>query len=96
MSTHNLCFNGEITEIIPKLSSNTLLICSTDTVFPGRLDSSDDSEVVSTTSYIPLPRGFESHWRQNKKINKPAGMYELLAVTFQVAVVSQDNSRQNC
>ena len=30
MSTHNICFYGEITKIIPKLSSNTLLICSTD------------------------------------------------------------------
>ena len=29
MSTHNICFHGEITKIIPKLSSNTLLICST-------------------------------------------------------------------
>ena len=28
MSTHNICFYGELTEIIPKLSSNTLLICS--------------------------------------------------------------------
>ena len=30
MSTHNICFYGEITKIIPKLSSNTLLICSTE------------------------------------------------------------------
>ena len=30
MSTHNICFYGEITKIIPKLSSNTLLICSND------------------------------------------------------------------
>ena len=29
MSTHNICFNGDITKVIPKLSSNTLLICST-------------------------------------------------------------------
>ena len=28
MSTNNICFYGEITKIIPKLSSNTL-ICST-------------------------------------------------------------------
>ena len=28
MSTHNICFYGEITKIIPKLSLNTLLICS--------------------------------------------------------------------
>ena len=25
------------------------------------------SEVVSMTSYIPLPCGFKSHWRGNKK-----------------------------
>ena len=30
MSIHNVCFYEEITKIIPKLSSNTLLICSTD------------------------------------------------------------------
>ena len=29
-STHNISFYGEITKIIPKLSSNTLLICSTE------------------------------------------------------------------
>ena len=28
MSTHNICFYGEISKIIPQLSSNTLLICS--------------------------------------------------------------------
>ena len=31
MSTHNICFYGEITKIISKLASNTLLICSTGT-----------------------------------------------------------------
>ena len=30
MSTHNIHFYGEITKIIPKLSSNTLLNCFTD------------------------------------------------------------------
>ena len=30
MSTHKVCFYGEITKIIPKLSSNTLFNCSTD------------------------------------------------------------------
>ena len=28
MSTHNVCFYGEITKIISKISSNTFLICS--------------------------------------------------------------------
>ena len=27
MSTHNICFYGELTKIILQLSSNTLLIC---------------------------------------------------------------------
>ena len=27
MSTHNICFNGELTKIILQLSSNTRLIC---------------------------------------------------------------------
>ena len=31
MSTHNICFYGEMTKIILQLSSNTHLICSTDT-----------------------------------------------------------------
>ena len=30
MNTHNICFYGEISIIIPKLLPNTLLICSTD------------------------------------------------------------------
>ena len=30
MSTHNICFYEELTKIILELSSNTLLICSTD------------------------------------------------------------------
>ena len=31
MSTHNICFYGELTKLISELSSNTLLICSTET-----------------------------------------------------------------
>ena len=30
MSTDNICFYGELTKVILQLSSNTLLICSTD------------------------------------------------------------------
>ena len=30
MSTHNICFYRELTKIILELSSNTLVICSTD------------------------------------------------------------------
>ena len=30
MRTHNICVYGEISKIIPKLSSNTLIICSTE------------------------------------------------------------------
>ena len=29
MSTHNICFYGEIMKMIPKLFTNTLLICFT-------------------------------------------------------------------
>ena len=29
MSTHNMCFYGELTKIILQLSQNTLFICST-------------------------------------------------------------------
>ena len=32
MSTHNMCIYGELMKIIPKLSSNTLLICFTEFV----------------------------------------------------------------
>ena len=35
MSTHNIGFYGEITKIIPKLSLNTFLICSTDGIGLG-------------------------------------------------------------
>ena len=37
-STHNISFYGEISKIIPKLFSNTLLICSTET---SRADAPD-------------------------------------------------------
>ena len=30
VSTHNICFYGKLWKIIPKLSSNTLLICCTE------------------------------------------------------------------
>ena len=33
MSTHNICFYGEIWKIVPKLSSNTHLICSSEIDF---------------------------------------------------------------
>ena len=33
MSTHNICFYGEIIKIIPQLSPNTHLICSTDVCY---------------------------------------------------------------
>ena len=29
MSTHNICFHGEILKMIPKLSPNTFIICPT-------------------------------------------------------------------
>ena len=32
MSTHNICFYGELTKIILELSSNTLLVCYTGTL----------------------------------------------------------------
>ena len=31
MNTHNICFYGEISKIIPSLSPNTHLFCSTET-----------------------------------------------------------------
>ena len=38
MSTHSVCFYGEITKIIPKLSLNTLLICCTVMIQSFRTD----------------------------------------------------------
>ena len=49
MSTHNIGFNGEITKIIPKLSSNTLLICSTVTSKFPNANSSDNEEALQTS-----------------------------------------------
>ena len=37
MSTHNICFYGEITKSVPKLSSDTLLICSTEFILFAQL-----------------------------------------------------------
>ena len=39
MSTHNICFYGELTKIIFQLSSNTLLLCSTDFLLAIRVFS---------------------------------------------------------
>ena len=39
MSTLNICFYGDISQIIPKLSSNTILICSTVNEFSNLLSS---------------------------------------------------------
>ena len=51
MSTHNICFYGELMEIIVQLSSNTLLTSSTVTV----------NALVTCTSADPgfLDRGFK-------------------------------------
>ena len=52
MSTHNICFYGEIAKLIPKLSSDTLLIC-----FAGWSYTSEDRlsygilEAVNSTLY---------------------------------------------
>ena len=32
MSTHNICFCGELTKIILQLSGNNLLICSSESI----------------------------------------------------------------
>ena len=37
MSTHNICFYGELTKIILQLSSNTLFICSNVTILNAML-----------------------------------------------------------
>ena len=46
MSTHNICFYKEIWKIIPKLSPNTLLICSTVT-----MDSKNRSDFIDEHAY---------------------------------------------
>ena len=56
MSTHNICFYGEIMKIIPKLSSNTLLICSTTGTlpFPYVFASQTEYQTVCSTVYTGL------------------------------------------
>ena len=53
MSTHDICFYGEITKIVPKLSLNTLLICSTDFWFQY------DSTVIIKSEPLILEGGYE-------------------------------------
>ena len=38
MSTHNVCFYGEISKIIFQLSSNSQLICSSENLLPWSTD----------------------------------------------------------
>ena len=56
MSTHNICFYGQLTKIIIHLSSNTLLICSSDKHGPNKF-------------LIPYFSKFYSVARQMKTIN---------------------------
>ena len=52
MRTRNVCFYGELTKIILELSSNTLLICST--------DAGDDIQTGSLqTDYLPNIESFQ-------------------------------------
>ena len=51
MSTHNICFYGEITKIIRKLSSNTLLFCST-VLFMGIRRSLCKGNLLLSLPYI--------------------------------------------
>ena len=60
MSTHNICFYGELTKIILSLSSNTLLICS-----------SDDPKILTLVLSYSIDTGFpqalenmENGWKQ--------------------------------
>ena len=58
MSTHNICFYGEITKIIPKFSSNTLLICSSESIIlftvTKRLFKKFRPEIFYTSSQMHL------------------------------------------
>ena len=58
MSIHNVCFYGEVTKIIPKLSSNTLLIRSTAKAFV----STDD---VQTSIHNTVKQADEKNPLQN-------------------------------
>ena len=63
MSTHNMCFYGELTKIILQLSSNTHLICSTQIsgspwYYPYYVTITEPGEVYETpkTEYVePKP-----------------------------------------
>ena len=54
MSTHNICFYGEISKIIPKLSSNTLLIFSTERkiAFRNSFDLADTDQATLVCLFV--------------------------------------------
>ena len=46
MSTHNICFYGELTKIILQFSSNTLLICSSEKVKSDSIKEEDQLKIM--------------------------------------------------
>ena len=63
MSTHNMCFYGEITIIIPKLSLNTLLVCFT--VFSAL--KAIETYASGTMKVYGLPSG-QGHWNDMARV----------------------------
>ena len=62
MSTYNICFYGEIKKIIPKLSSNTLLVvpwlsfdlCNFELLFVISQTGPEESEVVDDQNQLQV------------------------------------------
>ena len=74
MSTHNICFYGEITKMIPKLSSNTLPICFTAAVpwskHTEHLKNRDFLKVTLQNEKISLYLGTMPHFMNCISINR--------------------------
>ena len=60
MSTHNICFYGELTKIILQLSSNTHLICSSVPLHVYVLQMSCD--ITKPTKWLCAQRRLRSAW----------------------------------
>ena len=75
MSTHNICFHGEISKIIPYLSPNIYLICSTDLRPLQYLSELPDSQHFLPSTFLSWPELLsQSRWTE---INNKAGKFAI-------------------
>ena len=82
MRTHNICVYGEITTLIPKLSSNTLLICSTDNDLKIQTDKSGQMMALTSSDCYAGINMTEHHQREDFAIWPPVQVSTVKFLNF--------------